>query len=342
MNTRSLIAQTVTALLEEAGLKEGDLHDPRAKLWQRLCEHGIAHPFHGELSNWSQAGAILAASARSASALPIAENVIASYFLHAASLPLPSARLTVCDPAQSALVLVEDQIEGTANLVPYAAVSSHALAVAEHASGPVLVCFELRGVEAVPGENLAFEPRDALCVSKTAATRVMDDGAPISKLTLIGSLATANQLTAWSEAVLDSSIEHARTRRQFGRPIAEFQAVRHALAVLAECIALARCAVAWGEDAVDRGEGLMNRRTLRAIARAHIESRVAARAAIHHGHAVHAALGFSFEHSLHRFTTRLMSYRAEFEAPLGFAHWLGSDILSRGPDALWNDLVSDG
>jgi acyl-CoA dehydrogenase len=342
MNTRSLIAQTVTALLEQGGLKERALHDPRAELWQRLCEHGIAHPFHGELSKWSQAGAILSASARAASALPIAENVIASYLLHAAGLPVPSARLTVCDPAQSALVLVEDRIEGTAKLVPHAAVSSHALAVAEHANGPVLVCFELRGVEAMPGENLAFEPRDALRVSKGPATRVMDDGAAISRLTLIGSLATSNQLTAWSEVVLSSSIDHARTRTQFGRPIAEFQAVRHALSVLAEHIALARCAVTWGEEAADRDATLTSRRTMRAIARAHIESRVAAQAAIHHGHAIHAALGFSFEHSLHRFTTRLMSYRAAFEAPLRFAHWLGSDILSRGVDALWNDLVSDG
>jgi hypothetical protein len=336
MSTRASIERTVTGLLSQ-----GDMDDPRAELWDELSAHGVAHPFHGGLSAWSEAGAILSASARFAAALPIAENVVASYILHAAQLELPSARLTVCDPLHSGLKLEGDHVAGTASFVPYAAVSSHAIAIAQDTSGPVLVCFELRGVEARPAENLAREPRDMLRVARVPAQRLGDDAAPISKLTLLGSLARATQLATFSEAVLALSIEHAQTRRQFGRPIAEFQAIRHALAVLAQAVAVARCSVALAEAAVDGDATLTTKTVVRAVARAHIESRCAARAAIRDGHAIHAALGFSFEHPLQRFTTRLMSYRAEFDAPLGFAHWLGRDILSRGAGSLWNDLVSD-
>jgi alkylation response protein AidB-like acyl-CoA dehydrogenase len=46
----------------------------------------------------------------------------------------------------------------------------------------------------------------------------------------LGTLACAAQLTGLGRRLLEVSVEYARTRRQFGRPIGEFQAVRHHLA----------------------------------------------------------------------------------------------------------------
>jgi alkylation response protein AidB-like acyl-CoA dehydrogenase len=46
----------------------------------------------------------------------------------------------------------------------------------------------------------------------------------------LGTLACAAQLTGLGRRLLEMSVEYARTRRQFGRPIGEFQAVRHQLA----------------------------------------------------------------------------------------------------------------
>ncbi|MEU8247314.1 acyl-CoA dehydrogenase [Nonomuraea sp. NPDC048916] len=46
----------------------------------------------------------------------------------------------------------------------------------------------------------------------------------------LGTLACAAQLTGIGRRLLEVSVDHARTRRQFGRPIGEFQAVKHHLA----------------------------------------------------------------------------------------------------------------
>src|SRR5205823_2371971 len=46
----------------------------------------------------------------------------------------------------------------------------------------------------------------------------------------LGVLACSAQLLGLGRALLDTTVEYARTRRQFGRPIGEFQAVKHHLA----------------------------------------------------------------------------------------------------------------
>ncbi len=46
----------------------------------------------------------------------------------------------------------------------------------------------------------------------------------------LGTLVCAAQLTGLGRRLLEASVAYARTRRQFGRPIGEFQAVRHQLA----------------------------------------------------------------------------------------------------------------
>ncbi|GAA4616217.1 acyl-CoA dehydrogenase family protein [Actinoallomurus liliacearum] len=46
----------------------------------------------------------------------------------------------------------------------------------------------------------------------------------------LAALACAAQLLGLGRALLDATVEYARTRRQFGRPIGEFQAVKHQLA----------------------------------------------------------------------------------------------------------------
>lgn len=101
--------------------------------------------------------------------------------------------------------------------------------------------------------------------------------------------ALAAYLAAAGRRLLDDACEHARTRRQFGRPIGDFQAVAHPLAEAAmalDAAALLARAAAWQIDA-----GGPRTRGLAAAARAS-----AARAALeaaHTGHQVFGALGVS-------------------------------------------------
>lgn len=66
-----------------------------------------------------------------------------------------------------------------------------------------------------PGDVLAAGPEVV-----TAAGEARD----------LGTLVCAAQLTGLGRRLLEASVEYVRTRRQFGRPIGEFQAVRHQLA----------------------------------------------------------------------------------------------------------------
>jgi hypothetical protein len=50
---------------------------------------------------------------------------------------------------------------------------------------------------------------------------------------------------------------------------------------------------------------------------------------------VHGAIGFTHEHSLHRLTRRLWSWRDEFGTESHWSRELGKEVLAAGADALW-------
>jgi alkylation response protein AidB-like acyl-CoA dehydrogenase len=52
-------------------------------------------------------------------------------------------------------------------------------------------------------------------------------------------------------------------------------------------------------------------------------------------HQVHGAIGFTHEHSLHRLTRRLWSWRDEFGTESHWSRELGREVMSAGADALW-------
>jgi alkylation response protein AidB-like acyl-CoA dehydrogenase len=56
-----------------------------------------------------------------------------------------------------------------------------------------------------------------------------------------------------AEAALDAAVRHAGTRRQFGRPLREFQAVSHRLAEMATRVEAARLLVYSAATAYDAG-----------------------------------------------------------------------------------------
>jgi len=50
---------------------------------------------------------------------------------------------------------------------------------------------------------------------------------------------------------------------------------------------------------------------------------------------VHGAIGFTHEHSLHRLTRRLWSWRDEFGNESPWSRQLGREVMSAGSDAFW-------
>jgi acyl-CoA dehydrogenase len=143
----------------------------------------------------------------------------------------------------------------------------------------------------------------------------------------------AAQMAGGLEFLLAQSVKYVTERKQFGRPLAAFQAIQQNLALLAGHTAAAGMAAQQAFHVVDRtGE---NGDPSFEVAVAKVRTGEAAGLGAGIAHQAHGAIGFTYEHSLHFVTRRLWSWRAEFGAE---SHWsvaLGRQVAAQGADALW-------
>ena len=110
---------------------------------------------------------------------------------------------------------------------------------------------------------------------------------------------------------LETASEYAKVRVQFGRPIGQFQAVKHALAdmlvAVEQCAAVAwDAAAAWSEDAAGRDDDVGARPALSA----RIAGAVALEAAAHCAKEciqLLGGIGFTWEHDAHFYLKRAMA-----------------------------------
>ncbi|GAB3968746.1 acyl-CoA dehydrogenase [Actinoallomurus acanthiterrae] len=106
----------------------------------------------------------------------------------------------------------------------------------------------------------------------------------------LGVLACSAQLLGLGRALLDTTVEYARTRKQFGRPIGEFQAVKHHLADALTGLEFARplaygAALAFGSPDFTRD-----------VSAAKVAASDAAYAAARIALQVHGAIGYTDEY----------------------------------------------
>lgn len=128
-----------------------------------------------------------------------------------------------------------------------------------------------------------------------------------------GALGGAAQLLGLTQHMLDTTVEYAGQREQFGVPIGSFQAVKHHLANVALALEFARPLVYRAAWSVARDDPM--RRTHVSTAKAHAAdaAMLAARAALQ----VHGAIGYTTEHDLHLWMKRSWALAAAW----GDAAW---------------------
>lgn len=116
-----------------------------------------------------------------------------------------------------------------------------------------------------------------------------------------GALACAAQLLGAGRALLEASVRHAGQRIQFGRPVGGFQAVKHRLADVAIGLEFARPLLGAAAAALAAGEGS----AARDVSAAKVACTEAARRAARAGLQVHGAIGYTCEHDLHLWLTKV-------------------------------------
>jgi len=149
----------------------------------------------------------------------------------------------------------------------------------------------------------------------------------------LGALTRAALISGALDRTLQMSLDYANNRIQFGKPIARFQVIQHALACFAEEAAAVNCAVQAAATATDAGDGEFE------IACAKLRANAAAGIAHATAHQVHGAIGFTREYPLHRWTRRLLTWSCEFGTERHWSDFLGRYIAARGPQNLWLDLT---
>jgi hypothetical protein len=121
-------------------------------------------------------------------------------------------------------------------------------------------------------------------------------------------LARCLQICAAMEAALDLSLQYVQDRKQFGRPLAKFQAIQHSLAIAAEEVAASAALTDLALACMAR-EGCASARLPALLDAAAVVLGHAIDVVYDASHQVHGAIGFTREYALHRHSLNLLRWR---------------------------------
>ncbi len=163
---------------------------------------------------------------------------------------------------------------------------------------------------AVTGDNALLDGDDHTGVAEPALRRLANAAVALGSFDLVGI----------GQAVLNRTVDYTKLRKQFGRPIASFQAAQHLIANMHIALAAARLAAHSAVFWIGRG-----RTATRETAVARMHAATAAKLITLDAHQLHGGMGYVTETDLH-----LWSERARVLSTLGggadvAASWLEGD-----------------
>jgi acyl-CoA dehydrogenase len=288
--------------------------------------------------------AVLRETGRFAVALPVAETMLAGWLLAQTGIASPRGAMT-CGPVRDGdrVVLAKNgTLTGRLRAVAFAKDARHVAVLAEREGGGLAAALVETGATHVgEGASAAGDAQGPVTFDRARPVAVKDApaGLDVQALHLMGAAARAMQMTGALEAILDICVAYANERVAFGRPIGKFQAVQHNLARLAGEAAAALAAAGSAADAIATAESFDGGVFLEAAA-AKIRVGEAAGEGAGIAHQVLGAIGFTKEHTLHRFTQRLWAWRDDFGNESQWAVKLGNRVAANGADALWPMLAA--
>jgi acyl-CoA dehydrogenase len=303
---RRLFAETCTHEVVQAA--EAD--EWSSAVWDAAAGAGYTSLSELELGD---ALAVLTVAGEHAAPVPLAEAALAGWL---AEEPIPG-RVSVAPGGR--LRIEGGRVSGLALRVPWGHAVERIVAAVD---GQALVLSVASAERVEHHTNLAGEPRDTLVFERTEPERVRplacdlrERGALTRVALMAGALAAMARLT----------VAYAGERRQFGRPIAQFQAVQQHLVCVAQEAALVGAAVEGAASAAGSFE----------VAAAKVLASRAALAATRASHQVHGAMGMTQEYRLHHLSRRLWAWRHEYGDEQYWAARLGAALAAAGADNLY-------
>ncbi|OEY66321.1 acyl-CoA dehydrogenase family protein [Marinobacter sp. X15-166B] len=198
--------------------------------------------------------------------------------------------------------------------------------IVEHQGAIHLVSREQAGYER--NESIDSSRRlSKISVTPTADSQIAaaDTGAAIWEQTLNrGALAVAGQSLGLAQRMLDLSVDYAVQRKQFGKPIGSFQAVKHKLADVVSGIEFAKPTLYRAAYALANNDA----RADLYVSHAKLASCEAAWVAARHGIQVHGAMGYTWEADLQMFMKRAWALNASWGTRDFHRQRIADDILA--------------
>lgn len=205
----------------------------------------------------------------------------------------------------------DGRLTGSADFVPDAQGSDRLLIPATEAAGADIV---------VVAEDLTITAQPLLDQTRSIATVTADaievDGEAVLRsngtaaLGNRAALAVACDSLGLAEAMLAATVDYAKTRTQFGRPIGSFQAVKHACADMLVKTSVARALIRDAVDAVVTGADADT-----AVAMAKSYTCAAAVDVVGKALQLHGGIGYTWESGIHVYLKRAIFNRSLFGSP---------------------------
>ncbi|MDA0158666.1 acyl-CoA dehydrogenase family protein [Solirubrobacter ginsenosidimutans] len=275
---QTMLGEALTTLLEREWLPAETAHtatpQQRARLWSALEEF-----FDAEL------GAVeLCLAARLLGA-----HLAATPFVGSAALRY----IGVPHQERVAIALPATPVEHAAEVDRFAVVGEGTVAL-------------------VAAADATIEPAASLDIGTPLFTVTADGGelheVEVARLTAIGALLAAAESVGAAERMLSDARDYAAERRQFGRTIGSYQALRHLLADMYVRSASAWSTVLYAAAALD--DELPDAQRTAAITKAYVAR--AAREVAHGALQVFGGIAFTEEHQAHRFLRRIIVREQQF------------------------------
>jgi alkylation response protein AidB-like acyl-CoA dehydrogenase len=158
--------------------------------------------------------------------------------------------------------------------------------------------------------------------TETDDTTLMTGGADHGPIR--GAVAVAGVLNGIAMKLLEMTVDHVKSRTQFGRPVGSFQAVKHKLATAHVMVESSRAsawyaAYALSENAADRDVAASVAKANAAAAEGFVNVEALQ---------CHGGIGFTWEHDLHLWLKRGMALRFLYGSAAEHRQVLGASVLA--------------
>ncbi|WP_077213275.1 acyl-CoA dehydrogenase family protein [Bacillus dakarensis] len=345
---KEMIIESASKMFEKYSTKEAVNESEKGvwagDLWNSLAENGmltvaVPEELGGSGGDYDDALSILRLAGKYSAPIPLAETYMANWLLAKFDIPVGNDILTVAyeknmQPFQFNKDGEGFVVTGKAKNVPWARYADKLIVLGETSDGTIFSLLDLKDAQINQGKNMAGEARDEVIFDHVFVNDPVnrfigrDD---FEKTVLYSGALTKSVLMAGAlEKILEVTINHTNERNQFGRPLHRFQAIQHHIAHLAGESASAGLAASYAVDSFEKDP------FSKEIALAKIRVNEAAGKGNPIAHQVLAAIGFTYEHTLHHSTRRLWSWRDEFGTESEWEEVVTDELLNLDKDGLWS------